>query len=86
MNLFLVDSESLPGGQLILSWYTNIFLFGTGLAYLPAGASLASFSRDMEQEADNTKEGRYINSGMINGLTYDEAIPKLLNWLEEKDC
>jgi DNA invertase Pin-like site-specific DNA recombinase len=31
---------------------TNILLFGTNLAYLPAGASLASFSRDMEREAD----------------------------------
>ena len=31
---------------------TNILLFGTNLAYLPAGASLASFSREMEREAD----------------------------------
>lgn len=40
---------------------TNIFLFGTSLAYLPAGASLASFSRNMEQEADQI------------GLTYMHA-------------
>lgn len=37
---------------IVTAHITNIFLFGTGLAYLPAGASLASFSRDMEQEAD----------------------------------
>lgn len=42
---------------------TNIFLFGTGLAYLPAGASLASFSRDMEQEADQLSLQYLHNAG-----------------------
>lgn len=37
---------------------------------------------DMTQVADATKEGRYINSGMIDGLTYSEATPKLIAWLE----
>lgn len=40
--------------------------------------------QNIEKEADATKEGRYINSGMINGLTYAEAMPKLLAFLEEK--
>ncbi|MCO6479646.1 MAG: leucine--tRNA ligase [Phaeodactylibacter sp.] len=40
--------------------------------------------QNMDEAADDTKEGRYINSGMINGLTYEEAIPKLINWLEER--
>jgi leucyl-tRNA synthetase len=40
--------------------------------------------KDMDVAADDTKEGRYINSGIINGMTYDEAIPKLINWLEER--
>ncbi|MEZ4991648.1 MAG: class I tRNA ligase family protein [Saprospiraceae bacterium] len=39
---------------------------------------------NMEEAADATKEGRYINSGMINGLTYEQAMPKLIDWLEER--
>ncbi len=39
---------------------------------------------NMEEAADPTKEGRYINSGIINGLTYAEAVPKLIQWLEER--
>ena len=38
----------------------------------------------MDQQADNTKEGKYINSGFINGLTYTEATPALIAWLEER--
>jgi len=38
----------------------------------------------LSQEADATKEGRYINSGIINGLNYEEAVPTLTAWLEEK--
>ncbi|MBY0245927.1 MAG: leucine--tRNA ligase, partial [Sphingobacteriaceae bacterium] len=33
-------------------------------------------------EAEATKEGKYINSDFINGLTYKEAIEKLNLWLE----
>ncbi|WP_317207164.1 leucine--tRNA ligase [Rhodoflexus caldus] len=40
--------------------------------------------KNLDKEADATKEGRYVNSGMINGLTYAEAMPKLLAFLEEK--
>lgn len=39
--------------------------------------------KDIDQQADATKEGKYINSGFINGLTYTEAIQKLNGWLEE---
>src|SRR5690554_1036786 len=37
----------------------------------------------IEQEADPSKEGRYINSDLINGMTYSEAVPFLLEKLEE---
>lgn len=39
---------------------------------------------NMEEQADATKEGKYINSGFINGLEYAEAVPKLIEWLEER--
>lgn len=39
---------------------------------------------DIETQADATKEGKYVNSGMIDGLGYKEATAKLINWLEEK--
>ena len=38
----------------------------------------------LEEQADPTKEGKYINSGFIDGLTYKEAIATLNAWLEEK--
>lgn len=41
---------------------------------------------EIEIQADPTKEGKYINSGFINGLTYKEAVPFLNNWLEEKNA
>jgi leucyl-tRNA synthetase len=40
--------------------------------------------KGIDKQADNTKEGRYINSGLINGLTYQEAMPVLIQFLEEK--
>lgn len=40
--------------------------------------------KETETQADATKDGKYINSGIINGLTYNEATQKLINWLEEK--
>ncbi|GAA4434304.1 leucine--tRNA ligase [Ravibacter arvi] len=40
--------------------------------------------KDIEKQADATKEGRYINSGIIDGLTYQEATDKLIAWLENK--
>lgn len=40
--------------------------------------------KDIDVQADPTKEGKYINSGFINGLSYKEAVAFLNNWLEEK--
>jgi leucyl-tRNA synthetase len=40
--------------------------------------------KDIDQQADNTKEGKYINSGMIDGLEYKEATKVLTDFLEEK--
>ncbi|MDP9047007.1 MAG: leucine--tRNA ligase, partial [Bacteroidota bacterium] len=37
----------------------------------------------IKNEADPTKEGRYINSGFINGLTYKEATAAVIAKLEE---
>jgi leucyl-tRNA synthetase len=37
----------------------------------------------IETEADPTKEGRYINSGFINGLTYKDATAAVIAKLEE---
>jgi leucyl-tRNA synthetase len=39
--------------------------------------------KDIDQQADSTKEGVYINSGFVNGLTYKEAITVLNAWLEQ---
>lgn len=33
--------------------------------------------QNLDQQADPTKEGRYINSGFITGLSYDEALEQL---------
>ncbi|WP_199140965.1 leucine--tRNA ligase [Pedobacter sp. ASV12] len=40
--------------------------------------------QDIDVQADATKEGKYINSGFINGLNYQEAVAFLNNWLEEQ--
>ncbi|MES2827266.1 MAG: leucine--tRNA ligase [Bacteroidota bacterium] len=40
--------------------------------------------KDIDLQADATKEGRYINSGFINGLDYKEATLVLNSWLEEQ--
>ncbi|ADY50836.1 leucyl-tRNA synthetase [Pseudopedobacter saltans DSM 12145] len=39
----------------------------------------------LDGQADPTKEGQYINSGIINGLGYKEATAKLISFLEEKE-
>jgi len=39
--------------------------------------------KDIDQQADSTKEGVYINSGFVNGLNYKEATSALNAWLEE---
>ncbi|GAB4038777.1 leucine--tRNA ligase [Spirosoma jeollabukense] len=40
--------------------------------------------KGIDQQADNTKDGHYINSGIVNGLTYKEATDTLVAWLEER--
>jgi len=40
--------------------------------------------KDLDTAADPGKEGRYINSGIINGMTYAEALPTLIQWLEKE--
>ncbi|WP_161887693.1 class I tRNA ligase family protein [Pontibacter russatus] len=39
--------------------------------------------QNLDTQADATKEGHYVNSGIINGLTYQEALPVLVKFLEE---
>ncbi|CAM4399462.1 leucyl-tRNA synthetase [Pedobacter westerhofensis] len=39
--------------------------------------------KDIDVQADSTKEGLYINSGFINGMAYAEAVKTLNAWLEE---
>ena len=40
-------------------------------------------TQKIETEADPTKEGKYVNSGFINGLTYKEATAAVIAKLEE---
>ena len=40
---------------------------------------------DIDTQADSTKEGKYINSGMIDGLGYKEATAKLIAFMEENN-
>jgi leucyl-tRNA synthetase len=40
--------------------------------------------QNLDEQADPTKEGRYVNSGIINGLGYQEATRKLIAYLEER--
>ncbi len=40
--------------------------------------------QNIETEADPTKEGKYINSGLMNGLNYKEGTAKVIAFLEEK--
>ncbi len=42
-----------------------------------------SDAQNIEEEADPTKDGRYINADFINGMTYSEALPALIGRLEE---
>ncbi|MCB0508606.1 MAG: leucine--tRNA ligase [Bacteroidetes bacterium] len=41
--------------------------------------------QNLEQEADATKEGKYINSDFINGLNYADATALLIQKLEEQN-
>jgi leucyl-tRNA synthetase len=44
--------------------------------------AISDAQTDLKTAADASKEGRYINSGMINGMTYAEAVPTLIGYLE----
>ncbi|MCO4292001.1 leucine--tRNA ligase [Solitalea sp. MAHUQ-68] len=39
-------------------------------------------SQVIEETADPTKEGKYVNSGLINGMSYDEAMKALVAKIE----
>ena len=41
-------------------------------------------NQNIEEQADPTKEGKAINSGILNGLNYDDAIAKAIEYAEEK--
>lgn len=41
-----------------------------------------SDSQDISEAADPNKDGKYINSDFINGMTYQEAVPALIERLE----
>jgi len=41
-----------------------------------------SDSQNIEEAADANKDGKYINSDFINGMTYQEAVPALIEKLE----
>ena len=40
--------------------------------------------KDIDVQADPTKDGKYINSGFINGMEYKEAVAFLNQWLEDQ--
>src|SRR5690606_36728475 len=42
-----------------------------------------SDTQDISETADPNKDGRYINSDFINGMTYADAEPALIERLEE---
>lgn len=42
-----------------------------------------SDTQQIEEQADPNKDGRYIHSDFVNGMTYQEAVPALISKLEE---
>lgn len=46
--------------------------------------AISDAQTNIETAADDTKEGKYINSDFINGLTYNEAVDRLISKLEEQ--
>jgi leucyl-tRNA synthetase len=51
-----------------------------GLPIIP----ILDAQKDIETQADATKEGKYINSGIIDGLDFKQATQTLVQWLEER--
>ena len=49
--------------QIVAAHIADLFLFGTAIAYLPYIASVASYSRDQEEEADRFGIGALADSG-----------------------
>ena len=54
-----------------------VFAKHFGLPIIPI-----SDSQDISEAADPNKDGKYINSDFINGMTYQEAVPALVERLE----
>jgi leucyl-tRNA synthetase len=50
-----------------------------GLPIIP----ILDAQKETDIQADATKEGKYINSGIINGMTFHEANETLIKWVEE---
>lgn len=50
---------------LVAAHVADLFLFGTGLAYIPAGMNLASYSRNQEEESDSLAI-EYVSSQHYN--------------------
>ncbi len=48
--------------------------------------AITDAQKDLDKQADPTKEGRYINSDLINGLTYKEATNVLIAKLEDLEA
>jgi len=46
--------------------------------------AISDAQQNLDQQADPTKEGHYINSGIVNGLGYKEATATLIAFLEEQ--
>ncbi|HYK76419.1 MAG TPA: class I tRNA ligase family protein, partial [Daejeonella sp.] len=45
--------------------------------------AISDAQQNLDQQADPTKEGRYINSDFVNGLTYQDATTAIIAKLEE---
>lgn len=43
-----------------------------------------SDAQDISEQADDTKKGKYINSDIINGMSYQKAVATLVSTLEER--
>ena len=48
--------------------------------------SILDAQEGIDEAADNTKEGKYINSGIINGMDYKTATESLMTDLEKRKC
>jgi leucyl-tRNA synthetase len=45
--------------------------------------AISDSQTDLEEAANPSKEGKYINSGMINGMDYEQGTNSLITWLED---